>query len=265
MDSLALGDLHRLVLINTAAAAQLLYQKRQGRSPASTSLLLSSSSSSRSTGSSSTQLSSSSVPEHHTRLIELLGLTGLDLVKHCFNTSRISEDLLLRHCWMPVCAAGTAYEEAAALFSSNRSVSSNSRDVSDGGSGTGGSGDSVSSILQLTQQLLPQLQLVLVEMVALLPVPRLLAVCLELLNSIIEHQVQLYRHLCEHSQDQAAPSAVTAAMARLFQPLVQLVAPAVLHAAGSGVEEPWIDMDRARVRYALVIFAALGGLSEWDR
>lgn len=166
MQSLAYGDLHWLMLVNTAAWAQRLHQKRKGRSAVVSSLLLSSSrgsSMSRSSGSKGSgcaQLSrSSSVLDHHTQLIELVGLKGVDCA-----AQKISEDDLSTGCFAQVFATAKVCMAAAAAATSS-SFSAGSSSVSD-----------------LVLQMHPQLQLVILEMLALAPKPGVMSTGMEALK-----------------------------------------------------------------------------------
>lgn len=95
--------------------------------------------------------------------------------------------------------------------------------------GLGGSCSYSFNVLDVTLQLQPQLSLVIVEMLALAPDSEMLSVGLRALSKPVSALAPLFMY----SQDAAAVITAAVGVGRLFQPLVLLVAPALLHAAAS--------------------------------
>lgn len=246
-----------LMLINTAAWAQRLHLRKQGRSPASSSVPLNSSSCRSRSSTGSAQLSYTSMPDHHTRLIQLLGLKTLDLT-----AKELSEEKLLSGCYTQLVATAKAcYAAAAALSSCRFSAGSGSSRCDHGGSSGDGNGGNFNSIVDLVQRLHPQLRLVIVEVLALAPHPDVLGYGVDALQI----SKSLWAKLHQVCQSTAAVFAEAAAVSGLFQLLVQLVTPALLHAAGSevGMSMPR-SMADAQMRYAKLMFNVLAAKqSEW--
>lgn len=150
--------------------------------------------------------------DHHTQLIELLGLTGFN---RCLWD--LKEKDLVEWCHVQLLAMLQACEAASAAPSRSSYSECSTSSNRDGGS---------SSMLVLTQQLHQQLILVIVELLALAPEAGILQVGLDILDSIT-------------SPDGTVPYGrqdTAEAVSRAFQPLALLVAPALLQAGGSGAE-----------------------------
>lgn len=131
---------------------------------------------------------------------------------------------MFNSCWVQLAALVTACEATAvALSTSSSSASGGSSSV----------GDSFNSAQGLTQRLHPQLCLVIAEMLALAPQPNILSAGLQALAIAVTSHVSVSTSLgLAGSHSTAATVAAFGAQSRLFQPLVWLVAPAYLHAAG---------------------------------
>lgn len=182
------------------------------------------------------------VPDYHTRLIELLGVRDLVIKTRCF----ASEATVL--------GAQQALLATAAACVASRALSTPSCSDEDGGYAS-------NSVSDLARRLHPQLCLVIVEMLALAPEPNMLCAGLRALHLAISTAFDTGRRsgqprppMCD--QDCAALSC-------LFRPLVQLVAPALLHAAGSSVLQSLMaDAHSSYISMLCLVMSARPGESE---